>query len=66
MCWPTRRVAQPQVVLMSSGSEVALIIDGAARTGGEGRSARVVSMPSHELFAKQPAEYQRVGAAART
>jgi transketolase len=48
----------PQVVLMSSGSEVALIMAAAEKLAERGVSARVVSMPSHELFAEQPASYR--------
>ena len=48
----------PQVVLMSSGSEVALIIEAQQKLEGQGIRARVVSMPSHELFAAQDQEYR--------
>jgi transketolase len=48
----------PEVVLMSSGSEVALIMDAAEKLAERGVRARVVSMASHELFAKQPASYR--------
>jgi transketolase len=48
----------PQVVLMSSGSEVALIMAAAEKLAERGVSARVVSMPSHELFAQQPVSYR--------
>lgn len=48
----------PQVVLMSSGSEVALIIEAQQRLETEGIRARVVSMPSHEIFAAQSKEYR--------
>jgi transketolase len=48
----------PQVVLMSSGSEVALIIEAQQKLESRGVRARAVSMPSHELFAAQPQEYQ--------
>ena len=48
----------PQVVLMSSGSEVALIMAAAEKLAERGVSARVVSMPSHELFARQSASYR--------
>jgi transketolase len=49
---------EPQVVLLSSGSEVALIITAREKLTAAGVRTRVVSMPSHELFAAQPAEYQ--------
>jgi len=49
----------PEVVLMSSGSEVALVLDAQTKLAEHGVRARAVSMPSHELFAAQPLEYQR-------
>ncbi|HET7132834.1 MAG TPA: transketolase C-terminal domain-containing protein, partial [Gammaproteobacteria bacterium] len=49
---------EPQVVLLSSGSEVALIITAREKLVAAGVRTRVVSMPSMEMFAKQPAEYQ--------
>ena len=48
----------PDVVLLSSGSEVGLIMTARERLGGAGIEARVVSLASHELFALQSAEYQ--------
>jgi transketolase len=48
----------PQVVLMSSGSEVALIVEAQKKLQDAGVRARVVSMPSHELFAAQSQEYR--------
>jgi transketolase len=47
-----------QVVLMSSGSEVALILAAHERLAAHGIRSRVVSMPSHELFARQSDEYR--------
>jgi transketolase len=49
----------PQVVLMSSGSEVALCVAAREKLAAEGVRARVVSVPSLELFAKQDAAYVR-------
>jgi transketolase len=49
---------KPRVVLMSSGSEVALALRAWEKLGGAGIPARVVSMPSHELFSAQPASYR--------
>ncbi|MDP9205888.1 MAG: transketolase [Gemmatimonadota bacterium] len=48
----------PHVVLISSGSEVALILEAQKRLEGEGIRARAVSMPSHELFARESVEYR--------
>ena len=48
----------PQVVLMSSGSEVALALSAAEKLAERGVEARVVSLPSHELFAHQEPSYR--------
>jgi transketolase len=48
----------PQVVLLSSGSEVALIMTAREKLADQGIRARVVSLPSHELFAAQPPAYR--------
>ena len=48
----------PQVVLMSSGSEVSLILEAQKKLEAAGVRARAVSMPSHELFARQDEEYR--------
>jgi transketolase len=49
---------QLDVVLMSSGSEVALILAAHEKLTAAGISSRVVSMPSHELFERQDASYR--------
>ncbi len=48
----------PDVLLMASGSEVELIYKAAIELAKEGIEARVVSMPSFELFEQQPEEYK--------
>ena len=48
----------PQVVLLSSGSEVGLIVSAAEQLEAGGIKARVVSMASHELFAAQDDAYR--------
>ena len=48
----------PAVVLMSSGSEVALVLDAQKKLEADGIRARAVSMPSHELFARQDEAYR--------
>ena len=48
----------PDVVLIATGSEVPLILDAKDALAKEGISARVVSMPSWELFDAQPADYR--------
>ena len=48
----------PALLLMASGSEVDLALAARERLAAEGVAARVVSMPSMELFARQPREYR--------
>ncbi len=53
--------AAPQVILIASGSEVALALAAGLRLTGEGVPTRVVSMPSWELFdAQEPAYHDAV------
>jgi transketolase len=49
----------PQIVIVATGGEVSLAIDARAELAGRGIRARVVSMPSWELFRKQSADYRR-------
>ena len=49
---------EPEVILMASGSEVALVVGAYETLTKEGIRARVVSFPSWELFEEQPAEYR--------
>ena len=48
----------PEIVLISSGSEVALILDAQKKLEADGIRARAVSMPSHEIFARQDQAYR--------
>jgi transketolase len=48
----------PTIVLVASGSEVALVIEAQSLLEAEGIAARAVSMPSHELFAAESADYR--------
>ena len=48
----------PDVVLLATGSEVEIALAARARLAVDGISARVVSVPSLELFAKQDADYR--------
>jgi transketolase len=50
--------ANPQVILIGTGSEVWPVLDAAKLLAGEGIRARVVSMPSWKLFEEQTAEYR--------
>ncbi len=49
---------RPDVILLATGSEVALAVGARAELAAEGIAARVVSMPCWELFERQPAEYR--------
>ncbi len=49
---------KPQVILMASGSEVALALAAHTALEERGVATRVVSFPSWELFAQQPQEYR--------
>ncbi len=51
-------VANPQVILIGTGSEVWPAVDAAKLLGAEGIAARVVSFPSWEIFDGQSAEYK--------
>jgi transketolase len=49
---------EPEVVLMASGTEVGLVVAAYEELTAAGVRARVVSMPSWELFESQPVEYR--------
>jgi transketolase len=48
----------PDVILMASGSEVHVALDARQRLTAQGVKARVVSVPSWELFEQQPPDYK--------
>ena len=50
--------ANPEVVMIGSGSDVSTLIDGAELLLQEGVAVRVVSVPSEGLFRDQPKSYQ--------
>ena len=52
------RGGTPVIILLASGSEVELVLGAYERLTAEGIAARVVSLPSMELFARQPQEYR--------
>lgn len=49
---------KPDIILLSTGSEVALIVEAAQRLTAEGKKVRVVSMPSTNTFLTQDEIYQ--------
>ena len=51
---------QPDVILISSGSELQWCIEAHERLKSEGIASRVVSMPSFELFERQTREYRHM------
>jgi transketolase len=55
--WPPEDVS-PDIILIATGSEVHLALEAAKRLAADGINARVVSMPSWELFDSQPKEYR--------
>ncbi len=49
---------KPEVILLSTGSEVSLCVEAFEKLKVDGVRARVVSMPSWELFERQPETYR--------
>ncbi|HZZ12732.1 MAG TPA: transketolase C-terminal domain-containing protein, partial [Paraburkholderia sp.] len=49
---------KPEVILMATGSELSVCVDVYEKLKGEGIAARVVSMPSWDIFERQDAAYQ--------
>lgn len=50
--------ANPDVVLVASGSEVSTLVEGAGLLRADGVKVRIVSAPSEGLFRAQPRDYQ--------
>ena len=48
----------PEIILIASGSEVALAVDAHEALLSRGSSLRVVSMPSWDIFEHQPQSYR--------
>jgi transketolase len=51
--------AEPDLILIATGSEVELAMSAASRLSEQGRHIRVVSMPCAEIFASQDATYKQ-------
>ena len=49
---------QPEIILIATGSEVQLAVEAADKLAAQGKAARVVSMPSTDVFDRQSAEYK--------
>ena len=50
--------ATPEVILIATGSEVGLCVEAYEKLVADGIKARVVSIPSWEVFEHQPDEYR--------
>lgn len=50
--------AEPDAIIIASGSEVSLAIEAKKQLAGEGVDVRVVSMPSMEVFEEQTEDYR--------
>ena len=49
---------QPQVIVIATGSEIAIALEAGRVLAGKGTATRVVLLPSWKLFDAQPAEYR--------
>lgn len=51
-------VLEPNVILLATGSEVAMTLDAGRKLAQDGLRVRVVSLPCWEIFDRQPREYR--------
>ena len=49
----------PEVILMASGTELSIVVEAGAKLEAAGRSVRLVSFPSWELFTEQSEAYRQ-------
>ncbi|MBI5395719.1 MAG: transketolase [Verrucomicrobia bacterium] len=49
---------EPELILIGTGSEVSVALEAGQTLAAKGKRVRVVSMPSWDLFEKQPADYR--------
>jgi transketolase len=57
--------AEPELILMASGSEVGLIVEAGVKLSAEGINVRLISFPSWELFSRQQPAYRQAVLPAR-
>lgn len=50
---------EPELILIATGSEIALAVQAWDKLSGQGRKVRVVSMPSTDVFERQDAAYKQ-------
>ena len=48
----------PELIIIATGSEVAIAADAARQLNGDGKRVRVVSMPATDAFDRQPGQYR--------
>ena len=48
----------PDIILIGTGSEVSIVLEAAKMLSSEGYRTRVVSLPSWDIFDRQPVEYR--------
>jgi transketolase len=51
-------VLEPNIILIATGSEVSMTLEAGRKLAAEGIRVRVVSLPSWEIFDRQPLEYR--------
>jgi transketolase len=56
--WESKAGATPELILIGTGSELALAYDAGQKLAAEGKAVRVVSLPCWELFEEQDAAYR--------
>jgi transketolase len=56
--WESKKGATPDIILIGTGSELALAYDAGQKLAAEGKAVRVVSFPCWGLFEQQPQEYK--------
>ena len=54
-----KEAANPQVILLATGSEIGLALSAAEKLAEQGVATRVVSMPSTNVFDRQDAEWKK-------
>ncbi len=50
--------SEPEIIFIATGSEVSITLAAAQKLAQEGKKVRVVSLPSWEIFDKQPRDYR--------
>ena len=56
--WESKPDSTPDIILIGTGSEVQLAYEAGQKLAADGRAARVVSLPSWELFEAQTDAYK--------